>query len=253
MTAPPPYTVAGDGPGVVLLHSGVCDARQWDPQWAALRERFRVVRHDRRGYGDSPVPEASYSDLADLVAVLDAAGLDDVAVVGSSAGGLLALQLAITHPERVRRLVLVCADADVARPTEAVRAFVRREEELLDLGEVSAAVELNVGMWLGPDADGPTRTILKAMQRRAFELQLAAGDADARQPGPDTDPAALAAITAPTLVVSGALDVDYFGRVAEGLAAAVPGARHVDLPWAAHLPNLERPDEFTELLLAELA
>lgn len=253
MTSPPPYTVAGEGPGVVLLHSGICDARQWDPQWAALSERFRVVRHDRRGYGESPVPEAPYSDLDDLVAVLDAAGVGDVAVVGSSAGGVLALQLALAQPDRVRRLVLLCADADVAEPTEAVLAFVRREDELVELGDLTAATDLNVGMWVGPEADAATRTLVGAMQRRAFELQLAAGENAERMPGPDTDPAALARITAPTLVVSGALDVDYFGHVADGLVAAIPDARRLEIPWAAHLPNLERPDEVTDLLLRELA
>jgi 3-oxoadipate enol-lactonase len=245
------HDVAGSGPGVLLLHSGVCDSRQWDPQWVALAERFRVARYDRRGFGRSPLKGASYSEVEDLLDVLDAAGVDDVAIVGSSAGGVLALQLAIAHPERVRRLVLLAADADVADPTDAVRAFEEREYALLEAGDVAAATDLNVETWLGPEADDATRELVREMQQTAFGLQLGV-DEDPSEPGPDTDPAALATVTAPALVVSGGKDLDYFALVAAGLVAALPDVRHLELPWAGHLPNLERPAEVTGLLLTHL-
>jgi pimeloyl-ACP methyl ester carboxylesterase len=75
-------------------------------------------------------------------------------------------------------------------------------------------------------------------------VQLAAGDVSADRPDFD-----LGAITAPSLVVSGAHDLDYFGRVADLLAAQIAGAQQRELDWAGHLPNLEDPDRFDPLLL----
>ncbi len=85
------------------------------------------------------------------------------------------------------------------------------------------------------------------MQRRAFDVQLAADDLE-----PAPEPVALEvdlrAISAPTLVVSGGRDLDHFRRVAQHLVAAIPEAQHVELPWAGHLPSMERPAAVTDLL-----
>jgi 3-oxoadipate enol-lactonase len=88
------------------------------------------------------------------------------------------------------------------------------------------------------------------MQRRAFEVQLAAGDDVPWTAGPAID---LARAGMPALVVSGALDLDYFTLTADALAEQLPDARRLVLTWAAHLPNLERPEEVTALLLDALA
>lgn len=242
------HEIAGDGTPVVLLHSGVGDLRQWDPQWEALTARHRVLRYDRRGYGESALPTEEYDDASDLVRLLDELGIERAALVGSSAGGVVAQQVAAEWPERVTRLVLLCADADV-EPTAAIRAFAEREDALLEAGDVAAAVELNVETFLGPDASDAARDLVREMQRRAFEVQLAAGDDVPVLPGPDLR---LERATMPALVVSGARDVDYFALAADHLAAELPDARALVLDWAGHLPNLERPDETTALLLDAL-
>jgi len=244
-----PYVeVAGDGPAVVLLHAGVADSRQWEPQWPALAERHRVLRYDRRGYGRSSLPAFAYTDFDDLVAVLDAAGMSDVAVVASSGGGVRALQLAANRPDLVRGLVLLCTDADLLEPTASLRAFGDREDALIEAGDLVGATELNVATWVGPEGDEETRALVRAMQQRAFEVQVAAEDVD-RGPGPDTH---LARITVPVTLVTGAHDVDYFTATADALAERLPDARRIALDWAGHLPNLERPAEITHLLLATL-
>jgi pimeloyl-ACP methyl ester carboxylesterase len=248
------FESAGEGPAVVLLHSGVTDLRQWDPQWDELSARYQVVRCDRRGWGRSPLPNpsesASYSDAGDIVRLLDELGIEQAALVGSSAGGLIAQQIASAWPDRVSRLVLLCADTDGVEPTASIRSFAEREDRYLEDGAVDEAVELNVTTFLGPDATAQMRDLVRAMQRNAFEVQLAAGADAPREAGPVID---LTRATMPGFVVSGNRDLDYFALAAESLAQRLPDARRIMLPWAGHLPNLERPNEITALLLDALA
>ncbi|HTA00901.1 MAG TPA: alpha/beta hydrolase, partial [Streptosporangiaceae bacterium] len=110
------------------------------------------------------------------------------------------------------------------------------------------AVELNVATWLGPQASEATRERVRLMQRRAFEVQLAATE-EYESADVAVD---LGAITAPSLVVSGGLDLPDFRLIAARLAALLPGARAVELPWAGHLPTLERPPELSAILTAFL-
>jgi pimeloyl-ACP methyl ester carboxylesterase len=154
----------------------------------------------------------------------------------------------MAHPGRVGSLVLLCPALRGVEPTPDVEAFAEEEERLLEAGDVDGAVALNVRTWLGPEAPESARIAVATMQRRAFDVQLAA-DASDDPPRPrqvDVDPVAIAV---PTVVVSGAHDLAHFRAVAAHLAQVVPGAEAVDLPWAGHLPSLERPDAVQALLL----
>jgi 3-oxoadipate enol-lactonase len=238
----------GSGPAVLLVHCGVADRRMWDPLVPALSHAFRVIRPDLRGFGESPIPGGQYSDADDLDALLASLDVAGAAVVGSSLGGRVALELATLHPARVTSLVLLCPGLRGLPPTEAVQAFGAREDELLEAGDVEGAVALNVATWLGPDATDSTRTALADMQRHAFEVQLAA-DASDDPPVPravEVDPATIAV---PTVVVSGGHDLDHFQAIAAHLSREIPGAEAVELAWAGHLPSMERPDAVQALLL----
>ncbi|GAA1971492.1 alpha/beta hydrolase [Terrabacter lapilli] len=247
------YETKGQGPTVVFLHSGVTDLRQWDPHWEALADSFHVVRYDRRGWGRSVLPTEQapgYSDAEDALDLLDELGIEQAALVGSSGGGVVAQQVASAWPERVSRLILMCADTDGVDPTPAVRSFAQHEEELLRTGDIAGAVELNVETWLGPEASEESRALVREMQRNAFEVQLAAGDNVPREAGPAIN---LTRATMPAYVINGSRDLDYFGLTADAIADRLPRARRVVLPWAGHLPSLERPSEITELLADALA
>ncbi|MFF5975921.1 alpha/beta fold hydrolase [Streptomyces sp. NPDC012769] len=243
------HDVAGDGAStVLLLHSGVCDRRMWEGQFHALAEAgHRVVRCDLRGFGDTPV-DGPHVHADDVAALLDGLGVERAALVGSSFGGEVALEFAARHPGRATALALLCAAAPVElEPSDGLRAFFTREEELIEADDLDAAVDLNVDLWLGPDAGAPARELVRRMQRRAFELQLAAPEEFEAAPAGLTE-AGLAAIDVPALVVSGAHDVPDFRFIATRLAALLPDVREVALDWAGHLPALERPEETARLL-----
>jgi pimeloyl-ACP methyl ester carboxylesterase len=241
------YDEAGSGEPLVLLHSGVCDRRMWQPQWESLSQSFRVVRPDLRGFGETPLPPGRFSFVGDVVELLDHLSIERACVVGSSLGGRVALELAVTVPERVKRLVLLCPAFQGLEPTPAAVAFDEAEDAFLEGGDVDGFVELNVSTWLGPEADERTRDQVRLMQRRALELQLAAeqGPEPPQLEYVEVDPAA---ISAPALVVSGRHDMDHFQAIADHLAETMPNARLLRLDWAGHLPSLERPEPVTELI-----
>ena len=87
---------SGEGPGVVFLHPGLWDSRVWDEQFGGFSSTYRVLRYDFRGYGRSSRPEAGkpYSHVSDLAAVMDAAGVERVALIGNSMGGGVAVDFA---------------------------------------------------------------------------------------------------------------------------------------------------------------
>jgi 3-oxoadipate enol-lactonase len=247
------YDVAGSGPGLVMLHSTVCDRRMWDPQWDVLQAAgFRVVRCDFRGFGESPVASAPYNEADDVVEVLDAVGLDSFALVGASHGGGVAQEIAARWPQRVTKLVLVCSGSSELEPGPVLGELWTREEAYLEAGEIDAAVDLNVATFLGPEASEAAREHVRVMQRRAFDVQLAVANAVDEQPPIDVD-FSLSSVTAPSLVISGAKDLPEFGHVARRLVGLLPDARAVELAWAGHLPTLERPDELNVLITEFLA
>lgn len=240
---------AGTGPQtVVLLHSGVCDRRMWDGQFQALADAgHHVVRCDLRGFGETPVdaPHVHADDVRDL---LDHLGVERAVLVGSSFGGEVALEFAVRHPGRTTALALLCAPAPVDHEvSDRLRAFFGEENALLEAGDLDGAAALNAELWCGPDADAEARALVRAMQRRAFELQLDVPEENGTRPSGVTQED-LKGIAVPALVVTGAHDVSDFRDIGEKTAALLPDARRVTLDWAGHLPSLERPEETLALI-----
>ncbi|MFH8614229.1 alpha/beta fold hydrolase [Streptomyces sp. NPDC017979] len=243
----------GSARNVVLLHSTVCDRRMWDAQLPALAAAGnRVVRADFRGYGETPCAgapdEPAADDADDVLALMDAVGMARAVLIGASFGGRTALEIALRAPERVTGLALLCPGPLPGVPESAeLTALEEREVELVQYGDLDEAAALCARTFLGPEADGATLAAVAAMQLHAYEVQLAT--ADEPPAAADFDVAALADVSVPALVVSGAHDLVDFRTAARRAAAALPGAHHRELEWAGHLPSLERPAEVTGLLV----
>lgn len=144
----------GDGVPFVLLHPGITDSGVWDPVLPYLEGR-RVVRFDRRGFGRSPRATEPYRALDDLVAALDALGIERAHLVGNSMGGEASLALAVTAPDRVASLTLLC-------PGISGYAFIEVEDPELEAAwdaakaadDVAAMAAIQLRYWCasGPDA-----------------------------------------------------------------------------------------------------
>ena len=250
----PTYTSLGHGPLVLMLHGAGGGFRSFAPQVETLASLgFRAVAWDMPGYGHSPPIEPwSFKGLANrcaaLIDALTADGTDDgrVALVGQGLGGMVAQEVALRRPERVRQLVLVATAARVA-PGDAYHAYAVRGLDWLDQGKAMTEIaETLLPRLVSPGA-------LPAGVRLATVCQASVHAATWRRAlealmGFDRR-AALADIHVPTLLLAGEHDRITPPATLQAMADAVPGSRCVTLPGAGHLPQLEQPDAFDEQLL----
>jgi pimeloyl-ACP methyl ester carboxylesterase len=250
--------VAGEGPAIALVHEGICDSRVWDPQWETFTRGHRVLRHDMRGFGRSPLEAGRFSHAQDLLDVLDREGFEQAALVGGSLGGRVVIEAALARPELVTALVLVAPGLPGHDWSEEVSAGWDEEEAALEAGDLDTAVEINLRTWVdGPrrepaEVDPEVRAKVAEMQRRAFELQLPFEEtAEEELLVPDLADR-IGEIAAPTLLVVGEEDVSDMHAIADRLAAEIPGARRATIAGTAHVPSMERPAEFDELVLGFL-
>lgn len=235
----------GDGEAVLLVMGLGMTATGWWRTVPVLAESFRVISFDNRGVGRSGRPRGPYSAAAmadDAVAVLDAAGEERAHVYGLSLGGMIAQEVALRHPSRVRSLVLgsTTPGGEAAVPADdATLAFFRRRAEMPAEEGVWASVPYNYAARTRRDrAERIGQDVIERLrfpiEREPYEAQLAAAlghDAGGR----------LAAIEAPTLVVHGREDVMVPRENARVLARAVPGARLELIDDAAHLYFTDAP------------
>jgi 3-oxoadipate enol-lactonase len=223
---------------IVLVHAGVCDARMWDGF-----DLPGAIRHELRGFGQTPMPPAGeFSNADDLI---EALGGEPAALVGASYGGWVCLQVAATEPALVTDLVLLGAALPDHDWSEEIQDFGNQEDALVEQGDLRGAAILNADFWLADP--GPRERVIE-MQERAFELQL-----QSEAEGVEPETIDLAAITARTLVVVGELDKRDFHEIAERLVAGVRGATGAVVDGAGHLPTLERPEPTLRLVREFLA
>jgi 3-oxoadipate enol-lactonase len=244
------YEEAGTGPAVLLLHAGGADSRLWDDQWKPLSAAYRVIRIDLPGAGRSPVPERPVAPNALLEDLLDRLGVDRVAVVGVSLGGVLAVDFAIEHPERTWALVAVASGprgAAEAPPEHPVREVWRA----VDAGDLGRAAELFVDLWC------PLRTSPELDRRMRRMVEENVGMLTVIDNGLFVEPEwpaveRLGEIRVPTLAIWGDADEPVTAQLGELLAARVPGARRVVLDGVDHFVPMRAPERFGVELLAFL-
>ena len=245
-----PCDLAGSGEAVVLVHAGVADRRMWRDSVAFLAEHgYRAVAPDLPGFGDAPVEAGPQAPWDDVLATMQALELERATLVGDSFGAAVALRVAIRAPAAVAALMLVSPPPIDLDPSPRLAAIWEAEESALERGDVDAAVDTIVKGWTLPDAPASLRDRVAEMQRRAYELQLAAGPVAQDAPDPADANGAVEAIRVPVLCAAGEHDLPDFIDAGRALAARIPGARYTGIEGAGHLAPLEVPATFHALLL----
>jgi pimeloyl-ACP methyl ester carboxylesterase len=241
---------------IVLVHAGIADRRMWQTQWPELTARRDAVRLDLRGFGDSTTrPTGPFAHHTDVIEALGHLGIQRCHLVGSSFGAGVATEVSLSRPDLVQSLLLCPPGGSLlATMTADFRRFLDTEEQAMAEGDLDAAVEANVASWVvGPgrtpsDVDPAVLAAVRTMQRRAFEVTAGWDDVEAVEFDPPTLER-LPDLRTPTLVVAGGHDLETSQDAARRFCEAVPGARRVDWPDVAHLPSMERPDDFLALLI----
>jgi len=248
------FETEGDGPPVVLVHGLGMTREMWGWQWPALTGRFQAVRYDLLGHGASDKPRDGYSlaRFADQIAALmDGLGIDRAALVGFSLGGMIVRAFALAHPERVSALAIL--NSAHGRTEEERAAILIRVEQVAREGP-QATVDAALARWFTPSygagqpevLDRVRRWIL-ANDREVYPLiyrVLAEGDGELAE--------AVAAIRAPTLVMTGGEDHGNSPDMARRMAALIPGARCEIVPGLRHMGLAEEPEAFNGPLLSFL-
>lgn len=246
-------------PAVLLIHAGIANLRMWDPQVEALAADHFVIRFDTRGFGETTTQNVEYSNRSDAASLLDHLGVESATLIGCSRGGGIAIDLALDAPERVTGLVTIGSGPSGYPGT----ALTDREEQLFtavddayEEGDLDGAFRLEAELW----GVGPTRELTDVdpeFLQTAYDLNLANTGHVLEAPIPvGLEPAAygrLGEIAVPALVIVGDKDISVALQQQEYLASAIAGAEGVVIADTAHLPSVEKPAEFTALLLDWLA
>jgi pimeloyl-ACP methyl ester carboxylesterase len=251
------YEVRGEGESLVLVHGLAYDRAGWGRLPDLLAERFRVVLLDNRGVGESDVPAGPYAvgQMADdVVAVLDDAGIDRTNLFGVSLGGYIAQELALTHPERVERLILASTAPGGPKahpmPQSTQDVFARYPTMEREAG-LRMFVENSLGERGVRELPDLVEEIFRYRLRHAptVDAWLAQATAGAAFDAFDR----LEAIGVPTLVLAGGADVVVDPRNAELLGELIPHARVEIVPDRGHLMVWEDSERVAELVTEFLA
>jgi 3-oxoadipate enol-lactonase len=241
------YEAAGTGEPIVFIHGNMGDRRHWDRQFRELASRFRVIRYDVRDYGLSSVlsEEIAYSDHQDLAALLDHLDVRSAHVIGWSMGSAIAIDFALSHPERTKSLVSVgpwvwgysseAAKRDLDLLAKMRSAFAE--------GGRSAAVRVMM--------DGFAVTIRDAAAGAEFARIAADYSFSSRGQRQFLKPSAmgrLSEIRVPTLILTAEHDVPSCLEVANLLDRSIPDSTQIVMVGTGHMLHMERAGEFNKHL-----
>jgi pimeloyl-ACP methyl ester carboxylesterase len=255
------YETAGSpsSPAVVFIHAGIATRTMWWPQLTEFANRYFVVIYDTRGFGDTVTtdPDVQYSNRDDLLRLLDHLQVERAAIVGCSRGGQIALDFALEHPSRVWALVSSCGgiggfDPGVSPEEQGIIDQMIAAEQAQDYDRL---IELNVALWVhgfGRPAIELESPLLQAIGDNVRQWErLNATHAQEGGTPIVLDPPALnrlGEIRVPMLYIVGTYDSQHTHRAGDYIARHVSGAQRTEIA-GAHLPNLEQPDLWNEVVL----
>jgi len=252
------YEIEGEGPDLVFVHAGCADRRMWGTQFSAFANHFRVILYDMRGYGKSTLVKEPFSNRQDLNQLLDFLNIPKTHFVACSMGSYAVLDFALEHPEKIVSLTLVSPSISGYQYDGPPPRLVMDMIAARTSGELERAAELQAQIW----GDGFKRSSSEANQQvheliRQMSLDALTIQADIiRETAflieePLNPPAIdrLNQIIVPTLTIAGEMDDDTVLSIADLLTMRINGAKKAIIHGTAHLPNMEKPEEFNQIVL----
>ncbi len=241
---------------IIMIHAGICDSRMWQAQLTHYAGQYRVFAPDLRGFGQSTMPVAPFMHHEDIAGLMDTLGIREAWILGCSQGGKIALNLALTHPERVKGLLLVAPAIDGYQYEGPPHPLEETLEKAEESGTLELVSEIEVQIWV--DAGRRPEEIDAAMRQLVWEmnmipLQVPAHLWEQELPLVPRAIERLENIQQPTLIVIGDLDIPASLERVEILATRLPTAQLVVMPDTAHLPSMEAPVHFHHHVDAFLA
>ncbi len=240
-----------DGAPLLLSGSLGTTLAMWEPQVRMLSGRLRMIAIDHRGHGDSPVPTGPYTIAAlgqDVIALMDHLGVGQASYCGISIGGMVGQWLAVHHPERIEKLVVIATSAHPGNPD----SWHERAEMVRAAGTVETIADTVVARWVTPgwaaEHGHEVRTLRDMLAASPVEGYASCCEAIAAFDLRDQLPR----IVAPTLVISGAEDTALPPEHQRLIAEAVPGARLELIADAAHILSVQHPTQVNDLIIDHL-
>ena len=237
------YQTCGTGPkAMVLIHDGLLHSASWDDVWPIVCKNFHVVRYDRRGFGQSPSAAKPYSPVDDVLAVMHAAKMEHAVVVGSSAGGGLAVDFTLRHPEAVDRLVLSGPQVLGFGQSQYFIDHVVTLFQHLKKGDLEKPLR-DFGTAFAPGHDAALERAIALLKANPEDIN----HSDMARVAPPAAPL-LSSIKVPTMILVGDHDSPDVQAWAGAIDALIPGSHRIVVSNAGHLMYMERPARFAELI-----
>ena len=240
----------GNGPPVILAHGFLMDHEMFAPQVAALRDQYRVITWDERGFGLTEFDDQPFSywdSASDCLGLLSHLGVDRAVVGGMSQGGFLSLRAALLAPERVRALILLDTQSGTEDPAkrEAYQGMIDMWRTVGPVPELAGAVATIIiddaaenDVWIAKWQARP-----KELMEQPSNTLMSRDDITGR----------LGEVTCPALVVHGTEDTAIEMHLAHALAAGLSGCGGVVEVGGAHAANLTNPEPVNAAILDFLA
>lgn len=241
------YEMKGNGEETILfIHDGLVHGEVWDNPFSYFAKNYKVVRYDRRGYGHSPKPVKTYSNIEDLYQVFEFLKIDKAILIGMSAGGGLAIDFTLKYPQKVSSLIVVGAvvsgfsysehmltrggrlkTSDYANPDKLLRYFTK--EDPYEIAPQNTEVKENLWKLMQAypqNIDFSKNRLAEPPERLAIDV--------------------LNEIQVPTLIIVGEFDIPDVFVHAGAIESGIPDAQRVIIQNAGHLVPLDQPKIFNE-------
>lgn len=246
------YEIAGRGAPLVMIHAGIADCRMWNNEFETFAKSHQVIRFDMRGYGRSLPVEGEFNIQDDLRALLAKLNIQSPRILmGCSIGAGLAIDYALTQPQDVLALILVGgAPTGLDIEAEAPDELFAQSEQAFNNGDIDLVAEIDMKIWFDGFGRSPA-DVDPAIRQQAWEMPRLVTEHERKGIGKHVrksfdKPAAarLDELKMPVLVIIGENDLPYLRLAADYLTEHLPRASKALIRKAAHLPNMEQPEQF---------